>query len=455
MKRLISTMIMVLIITSIVGVSIPAQLVKEEIQPKPSLKCELDYLKNTRVFAANATLMNLGLVCGANAHVLVYECVNNDCKNIIMRTEGYKNNNKLSSWTGFVVDDKYYYKCLECPDTTGKCPISVVEGEKVEVEWFTADPDTDVGPQKKLTTTFDGKLDASGFWQTQKGDAGIHNVKATVNDGEFEDTTSFCIEVIKSNTPPKVIAQDVTATEGDTVKLDAKCTDVDGDKTTISYSGWMTSDTKVTDYDSAGKYKVEIVCKDPDGSTDSKEVIVTVNNKNRNPVLITAAVVSVKEGETVKLTPECTDPDGDKTVISYNGWMTTNTKKTGLDDAGTYDDVIQCKDPIGAIDTKNVKINVADVNQDPVISELKSEVTVYEGETVTLSPKCVDPDGDTISIKFSGWMTQNTKSTGYEDAGDYSVKVTCADSKGRSDEESVTVHVLNRNRPPTIAWRKK
>ena len=169
----------------------------------------------------------------------------------------------------------------------GKCPLVVMEGEKVEVEWEGTDPDSDIGPQGKLTYEFSGVLGEDGTWQTKKGDAGIHQAQAKVFDGEFWDETELCIEVLKSNTPSTVTGdKEVTVYEGETVKLTAKCSDADGDATTITYSGWMSSASKVTGYTDAGDYSVSVNCVDPDGEGNTMDVAVHVLNKNRPPKII-------------------------------------------------------------------------------------------------------------------------------------------------------------------------
>ena len=46
--------------------------------------------------------------------------------------------------------------------------------------------------------------------------------------------------------------------------------------------------------------------------------------------------VKVNEGDTVNLDISSIDDDGDTTKLTFSGWMTSSTKKTSFDDAGTY-----------------------------------------------------------------------------------------------------------------------
>ncbi len=53
-----------------------------------------------------------------------------------------------------------------------------------------------------------------------------------------------------------------------------------------------------------------------------------------------------------------------------------------------------------------------------------SDIAVNEGDTVTLNPTATDPDGDALTYTYSGWMTSASYTTGYNDAGTYTVTVT-------------------------------
>jgi hypothetical protein len=82
-------------------------------------------------------------------------------------------------------------------------------------------------------------------------------------------------------------------------------------------------------------------------------------------------------------------------------------------------------------------------------------VEVYETETVVLDAKCTDPNGEDVTITYSGWMDSSTKKTGYDDAGEYEVTVTCSDSSKTSQTAKVKVTVLDKNRPPKISWKEE
>ena len=169
---------------------------------------------------------------------------------------------------------------------SGRCPITVTEGEIVKIRWDTFDPDAHIGPQGFLSTTFEGPIGESGIWQTKKGDVGIHTSKATVFDGEFTDETSLCVEVLETNLPAKLIgSREITVNEGQTVALDSQCWDPDGDKTFITYDGWMNTRTRATKVGEAGNYIVEVTCADTAGAGQSGFVRINVLRGNRPPTV--------------------------------------------------------------------------------------------------------------------------------------------------------------------------
>ena len=67
-----------------------------------------------------------------------------------------------------------------------------------------------------------------------------------------------------------------------------------------------------------------------------------------------------------------------------------------------------------------------------------------------LEPVIIDPDGDTFTVSYSGWMTSPEKTTGFEDAGTHIVTITATDSKGSAGSLDVKIVVEDYNRPPEL-----
>jgi hypothetical protein len=160
--------------------------------------------------------------------------------------------------------------------------VKVTEGETVNFPNLKAtDPDGD-----KIEYTFSKPMDEAGEWKTKVGDSGEYSVTITASDGTSLITQEVRIIVEELNRPPVLekIA-DMVVSEGDTIKLSPKALDPEGKPLTITYSGWMTSDTKKLDFSSAGEYIVRVSVSD--GTKDvTQDIKVTVQDVNRPPQFV-------------------------------------------------------------------------------------------------------------------------------------------------------------------------
>ncbi len=154
-------------------------------------------------------------------------------------------------------------------------PITVIEGELVEVVPVVTDADGN-----DVTVTFSAPLGDDGKWQTEPGDAGAYSVKVVADDGKAKTEKRFSITVLSANHAPE-IEQDslveVTVVEGETKQLTLApvVTDADGDDVTVSYSGFMTTDTKEISAADEGEHIVTITASDGKAQT-SMDVIIVV-----------------------------------------------------------------------------------------------------------------------------------------------------------------------------------
>lgn len=158
----------------------------------------------------------------------------------------------------------------------------------------------------------------------------------------------------------------------------------------------------------------------------------------------------VKEGELVSFPNlKATDPDGD--VIKYTFTNPLNEKgewQTKAGDAGEYKVKISASDGKNTV-VQEVVIKVLSTNKPPVIKLEKKELFVKEGETVVLKFEASDPENSNVSVSISGWMSQQSYTTTYSDAGTHKVKISASDGKQTVTEE-VTVIVSDVNRPPVF-----
>jgi len=158
--------------------------------------------------------------------------------------------------------------------------------------------------------------------------------------------------------------------------------------------------------------------------------------------------IIVKEGELVVLKPESEDPDADTILYTFSEPLDKDGKwQTKKGDAGNYEITVTASD--GELtDTQKILLVVESINKPPVLSPI-ADITLNEGETVSFEPVATDPDGDEVTITYSGWMTEASYTTNYDDAGTHIVTVTASDGK-ESASQDVIVTVNNVNRPPKI-----
>ncbi|MAG08747.1 hypothetical protein CMO89_04685 [Candidatus Woesearchaeota archaeon] len=237
--------------------------------------------------------------------------------------------------------------------------IVVNEGQIVSLSPVTSDPENE-----PVQITYSGWMSSSSY-KTNYDDAGTHTVTVTASDGTNQVSQDINVVINNVNRAP-ILSElgDIIVKEGETVKLSAVAADPDNEPVTIEYSAPLNDNGEwETEVGDAGEYEVIVTASD--GKIDrKKDIMVTVTSLNKPPVLNIAAEVNVEEGETVRLIPVATDPEGEEVVISYSGWMSSSTYETDYDDAGTHTVTITASDGINEV-TKEVTVNVEDVNRPP------------------------------------------------------------------------------------------
>lgn len=328
--------------------------------------------------------------------------------------------------------------------TAGLPTKTVTEGDLVSFPNLAAtDADGD-----KITYYFTKPLNGKGEWQTKAGDSGQYRATITASDGQTNVSQDVLILVKSANRPPVIqIDPEIKVKESDLIALNPVVTDPDGDKVTVAYSGWMKSNTYQTTYSDAGNYIVTITATDG-VNTVSKDVKITVENVNRPAVLAPIADVTVTEGDKVIIEPTATDPDGDQVQISFGAPLDEQgTWQTKMGDAGVYKVDVHASD--GNLTAKRTFIvTVKSANRPPVV-HMAAELTVKEGDTVTLNPGVTDPDGDKVSVTYSGWMKSNTYRTVAGDGGTHTVTITASDGMNTVTQD-MTITVEHVNRPPVF-----
>ena len=318
---------------------------------------------------------------------------------------------------------------------------TVKEGDLVELKPRVVDPDGN-----PIQLNFSPPLDENGKWYTKEGDAGTYIVTITASDGKSVSDQKVKIIVNPLYLPPVITMPDtLTFKEGDRIVLKPQIVDPQGRAIQTTYSGWMSSDTYQTTFDDAGTYAVTLVASN--GKKEStKKFMIVIKNVDRAPVIALDAPTNLTEGDLVVLNPKVSDPDGDKVTVSYQTPFNQSGKWQSKDgDVGNYNTTVTATD--GTLNTsKTIQFTVSSKNKPPVLQRIP-DINVNEGDTVTIKPVALDPNGDNITITFSGWMTSGTYKTNYNDAGTHIVTVKVSDGTYYVTQD-VKVIVKDVNRPP-------
>lgn len=226
--------------------------------------------------------------------------------------------------------------------------------------------------------------------------------------------------------------------ETDLVNLEIDVEDLDEDTVTYTFSKPLDSNGRwQTAYGDAGEYVVTITANDGK-VTSEKNILLVVQKKNVPPVIEgLQSTMKTKEGDVVALTPKVSDPNKDDIELVFPSpfdevgvWETDHTS------AGVYDLTVEASD--GEMKaTFDITLTVEDVNVPPAIEGLEEELTVAEGDTITLEPVVTDLDGDDVKVTISEPIgNDGVWETTYIDHGEYVVTVTADDGK---DEVSFVI----------------
>lgn len=171
---------------------------------------------------------------------------------------------------------------------------------------------------------------------------------------------------------------------------------------------------------------------------------------NEQPVKRVGVInITVKENEKLKLNVNVSDPDGDKITFSFTKPLDANGEwKTNYGDAGEYLVTVFATD--GKLITQSeITIAVTRVNVPPIVNTLR-DITVKEGETISLKPKVEDPNEDEITIKITEPLANGTFKTDHTSSGEYLITVVASDGELEA-KESFKLIILNVNEKPIIS----
>jgi hypothetical protein len=146
---------------------------------------------------------------------------------------------------------------------------------------------------------------------------------------------------------------------------------------------------------------------------------------------------------------QAVDPEGQTIEYTFSSpldekgeWQTTEN------DVGEYIVTIIASDGVNEIRQK-VLIIVSGINHPPKINPM-NQVTVTEGEKITLNPQVSDQDGDSLTITYSEPFDKDGEwKTAEGDAGEYQAEVTVSDGEF-SSSTNVIIKVNVANTAPVL-----
>ena len=282
---------------------------------------------------------------------------------------------QVSAYDGFSTTTEYVLviinranrpPVIECPES-----ITVSETETIQLNCNIFDEEGD-----NFTVSYQGWMNSTTK-QTTYGDRGNHTVLVRATDSQGASSTKeIALNILRTNRAPVIKPiPDMEITETETLILEVNAYDPDGGEVSLSYSRpFDVNGVFMPDFDDRGTYEVTVTASDGEDVT-TQSFTLTVLPKNRPPVIEPISTINVKEGETVTIPVVAYDPDGDNVIISYSGWMDSNTYVTTYDDAhplgcdyrgciATYFVTVTASD--GELETsREVQINVEDRNRPP------------------------------------------------------------------------------------------
>ena len=334
-----------------------------------------------------------------------------------------------------------------------------------------------------LAYTVSEPLGSKNEWQTTYDDSGEYAVLIHVAGNGFKGDKIATVTVKDIDRAPifNEIGNKVIG-ENQTLKIVLNAADDDGDEITYSVDKlpdgatlkgntftWTPSfDTvKKEDFIDRVVDKFTVLSKTfylqfAAASNDKKilhNVIITVKDVNRAPVLEDLQPITVNEGDTIKIVPNAYDLDGDKVTISYSGFMASDTYKTKFGDAGTKYVKVTASD--GTLTTsKSVQIIINHVNRPPTLDKI-NDLKATEGGNIAIVLNAHDPDGDQLQYSVSNAPHQASLSGNkfiwnvpYDFANRKETKtldlVFYVSDGNLSASHAARVQVTDKNRPPRI-----
>ena len=272
--------------------------------------------------------------------------------------------------------------------------------------------------------------------------------------------------------------------EGSCIVLHADVYDPDGDPVALT---WRASEGFFSDEHSPNPtyyapwvdecegrdVTIKVTAVDACGATSEDVMTIHVRNVNHPPLADAGPDMTVKEGQSIRLSCSASDPDGD--AITYE-WVVECGR-------GHFDDphalhpyytapmtdrcegeeivlTLIVRDACGAEARDSMVVHVENVDQAPWV-DAGPDLSVCENGQIMILAQAGDPDGEALSVEWQaeqGTLSDPTALCPIFYAPEVSgcseilvrVKVTVTDPCGLSACDELVIRVYNLNHPPTV-----
>ncbi len=278
-------------------------------------------------------------------------------------------------------------------------------------------------------------------------------VNAPVEEPSLMDEIEQIEQELESNdlveTPEEEFdVRTISVDENQELNLGVDIVDPDMDEVDYSFSAPLDSNGKWdTNYGDAGEYIVTITATDG-VHTSTEDVNLVVNRVNVAPELSGVENIEAKEGDIIEFMPQAMDPNGDEVTMTVSAPLENGKFVSDHTSAGIYEIVVTATD--GELTTtQTVSLIIEDVNVLPLIENVM-DITVSEGETVTIEPVLSDLDNDELVLSINGPVGDDgVWETDFTDNGVYEITIRVDDGKDIV-EKMITVTVEDINMAPEI-----
>lgn len=365
----------------------------------------------------------------------------------------------------------------ELPDTT------MVATSTLTYSYIADDPDIDDDLEYSLSLQSPGMMihTTTGVfsWTPSIGQEGAHYVRVTVNDGTTsKNSTQTRIDVTELNHAPVFteVMPDTAIDENEALSFTFEASDEEDDNLTYSLknqSGGMSIHSTsgvfawTPTFSQAGSHSFKVTVSDGKESTDTETITVSVNNVNRPPVF-TAVMPdrTFNEFDSTSFQYAATDPDDQ--VLTYfleplTGGSLANNGLFKFVSSRVFSDttiqvVIQVSDGSATV-SDTAFLNITNINEPPEFVTVLPDTVISENQILLFTFTAQDIEMDVLTFSLtdsSAGMTIHSTTgefswqPGFFQAGSHPLKVAVNDGLTSTLSPTITLEVLNVNRPPVF-----